>query len=62
MKYLVLPALALVLAACDSTPRERQEMAREHLETILPVVLETERLKERVKLNGHFKKLTPPNF
>ena len=41
---------------------ERQEMAREHLETILPVVLETERLKERVKLNGHFKKLTPPNF
>jgi len=41
---------------------ERQEMAREHLETILPVVLETERLKERVKLNGHFKKLIPPNF
>ena len=41
---------------------ERQEMAREHLETILPVVLETERLKERVKLNGHFKNLTPPTF
>ena len=24
--------------------------------------LETERLKERVRLNGHFKNLTPPNF
>ena len=45
-----------------TSEHERQEMAREHLETILPVVLETERLKERVKLNGHFKKLTPPNF
>ena len=41
---------------------ERQEMVRDHLDTILPVVLETERLKERVRLNGHFKNLTPPNF
>ena len=45
-----------------TSEQERQEMAREHLETILPVVLETERLKERVKLNGHFKNLTPPSF
>ena len=45
-----------------TSEQERQEMAREHLETILPVVLETERLKERVKLNGHFKNLTPPTF
>ncbi|GAB3729563.1 LON peptidase substrate-binding domain-containing protein [Hymenobacter agri] len=41
---------------------ERQEIVRDHLDTILPVVLETERLKERVRLNGHFKNLTPPNF
>ncbi len=41
---------------------ERQEIVREHLERILPVVLETERLKERSRLNGHFKNLTPPNF
>lgn len=41
---------------------ERQEMVREHLEQVLPVLLETERLKERVRLNGHFKNLTPPNF
>jgi ATP-dependent Lon protease len=41
---------------------ERQEIVVEHLEHILPIVLETERLKDRVRLNGHFKNLTPPNF
>lgn len=41
---------------------ERQEIVVEHLETILPIVLETERLKDRARLNGHFKNLTPPNF
>jgi len=45
-----------------STEVERQEIVLEHLEHILPVLLETERLKERVRLNGHFKNLTPPNF
>ncbi|UOG77068.1 LON peptidase substrate-binding domain-containing protein [Hymenobacter tibetensis] len=44
------------------TEAERQEIVLEHLEHILPVLLETERLKERVRLNGHFKNLTPPNF
>ncbi|GAA4386651.1 LON peptidase substrate-binding domain-containing protein [Hymenobacter koreensis] len=41
---------------------ERQELVRGHLEQILPVLSETERLKERVRLNGHFKNLTPPSF
>lgn len=45
-----------------ATETERQELVLEHLEHILPVLLETERLKERVRLNGHFKNLTPPNF
>ena len=45
-----------------TSEQERQEMVRDHLENILPVVLETERLKERVRLNGHFKNLTPPSF
>jgi ATP-dependent Lon protease len=45
-----------------TSEQERQEIVREHLDTILPVVLETERLKERVRLNGHFKNLTPPAF
>jgi hypothetical protein len=35
---------------------------REHLERLLPAVLETERLKERVRQNGHFKNLQPPQF
>jgi Lon protease-like protein len=41
---------------------ERQAIVLEHLENVLPIILETERLKERVRLNGHFKNLTPPNF
>ena len=49
-----------LLAATSES--ERQEIVLEHLENILPIVVETERLKERVRLNGHFKNLTPPNF
>lgn len=44
------------------TEPERQQYVLRHLEQVLPVVLETERLKERVRQNGHFKHLTPPNF
>lgn len=35
--------------------RERQEYLRRHLEKVLPVVAEMELLKEKVKLNGHFR-------
>jgi ATP-dependent Lon protease len=42
--------------------QERQDMVHEHLERLLPAVLEAERLKERVRLNGHFKNLQPPQF
>lgn len=41
---------------------ERLQIIQDHLQSILPIVQETERLKERVKLNGHFKNLPPPNF
>lgn len=41
---------------------ERQAIVLAHLIAVLPVVEETERLKERVKLNGHFKNLIPPKF
>ena len=44
------------------TEAERQQLVLDHLERVLPVLQETERLKERVRLNGHFKNLTPPNF
>ena len=45
-----------------TSEQERQEIVREHLDQVLPLLLETERLKERARLNGHFKNLTPPNF
>jgi hypothetical protein len=45
-----------------TSEQERQEIVVEHLEHILPIVLETERLKDRARLNGHFKNQTPPNF
>lgn len=45
-----------------TSEQERQEIILQHLMQILPLVQETERLKERVKLNGHFKNITPPNF
>ena len=41
---------------------ERQEAILQHLQHIMPVVQETERLKDRVRLNGHFKNLLPPDF
>lgn len=42
--------------------KARQEAILLHLQQVLPVVRETERLKDRVRLNGHFKNLIPPNF
>ncbi len=36
---------------------QRQECLKRHLKKILAVITETETLKERVKLNGHFKNL-----
>ena len=41
---------------------ERQEAILQHLQQVVPIVEATEQLKERVKQNGHFKNLTPPNF
>ena len=40
----------------------RQEFVLDHLQKVMPVILETERLKERVRMNGHFKKEIPPRF
>lgn len=34
----------------------------DHLQKILPIVRETQRLKARSQLNGHYKNLVPPNF
>ncbi|MFO1488278.1 MAG: LON peptidase substrate-binding domain-containing protein [Verrucomicrobiota bacterium] len=42
------------------TELARLEFLNRHLEKILPTVAEMEKLKERIQLNGHFKKL--PGF
>lgn len=41
--------------------RDRQFMLLQHLQKILPYAMETERLKERIQANGHFKNILPPN-
>lgn len=41
---------------------QRQEYLRRHLGKVIPVVQEMESLKERVKLNGHFKNLAGFDF
>ena len=40
------------------TELQRQEYLKRHITKVLPVVAEMELLKERVKLNGHFKNLS----
>lgn len=37
--------------------RQRQEYLKRHLAKVLPVIAEMEQLKDKVKLNGHFKNL-----
>ncbi len=37
---------------------QRQEYLRRHLQKVLPVLREMEHLKQKVKLNGHFKNLS----
>lgn len=42
--------------------RQRLEYLKRHLTKVIPMVAEMEHLKEKVKLNGHFKNLTSFNF
>jgi Lon protease-like protein len=42
--------------------RQRQEYLRRHLTRVIPLVAEMESLKEKIKLNGHFKNLGGFNF
>jgi uncharacterized protein len=41
---------------------QRQEYLKRHLGNVLPVIAEMETLKEKVKLNGHFKNLSSFKF
>ncbi len=44
------------------TEIQRQEYLKRHLGTVLPVIAEMETLKQRVRLNGHFKNLSSFEF
>jgi hypothetical protein len=37
---------------------QRQEYLKRHLQKVVPVLMEMEQLKEKVKLNGHFRNLS----
>jgi Lon protease-like protein len=41
---------------------QRQEYMKRHLQKVLPMLLEMEGLKEKVKLNGHFRNLSAFDF
>ena len=41
---------------------ERMIMIENHLTSLIPTIQEMERLKERVRMNGHFKNILPPKF
>lgn len=42
--------------------RQRLEFLKRHLARVIPMVAGMEELKEKVKLNGHFRNLSPFNF
>ncbi|MGC4037885.1 MAG: LON peptidase substrate-binding domain-containing protein [Chitinophagaceae bacterium] len=42
--------------------RQRIEYLKRHLTKVIPLVVEIEKLKDKVKLNGHFKNLSSFNF
>ncbi|MBX3257999.1 MAG: LON peptidase substrate-binding domain-containing protein [Chitinophagaceae bacterium] len=41
---------------------QRQEYLKRHLNKVIPVLNETEALKEKIKLNGHFRNLDSPGI
>ncbi|NSL89159.1 LON peptidase substrate-binding domain-containing protein [Chitinophaga solisilvae] len=41
---------------------QRLEYLKRHLHKVIPMMAEMEKLKERVKLNGHFRNLSSENF
>ncbi len=41
---------------------ERLFLVKKHLQELLPVVRNTEKMRQRVQANGHFKNVIPPKF
>lgn len=42
--------------------RQRLEYLKRHLTKVIPLVVEMDKLKEKIKLNGHFKNLSGFDF
>ncbi len=47
---------------CIQTEQERQQFLLQHLDKLIPIVKEMERLKLRSQMNGHFKNVIPPDI
>ena len=47
---------------CFTDELHRQEYLRRHLSEVIPVVIELEALKRKIKLNGHFKNISGFNI
>lgn len=47
---------------CIADESERREYLIRHLESLLPMVRETEELKRKARMNGHFKNIVPPEI
>ncbi len=45
-----------------TSEKDRQKFILEHLEHTIPVMMNMERTKERIRMNGHFKHLDPLDF
>ena len=45
---------------CMASEKIRQEYMIDHMQKLIPVIREMERLKKRAQLNGHFKNIIPP--
>ncbi len=46
---------------CIPTEMERQNFMLTHLEELIPIVKETERLRKKASMNGHFKRVISPD-
>ena len=44
------------------TERQRQQYMFDHMDKMIPMVKEMERLRHRAEMNGHFKNVIPPKF
>ena len=42
--------------------KDRQSFLLKHLERILPLAKEMERLRDKIQMNGHFRNIIPPNI